>query len=311
MKQIMRVIGPQLRSVALALTVSVALVRCTTYTLPSAKMSDGELRSCMSDSACAYRLAQADAECRNSENMHEVRSLAGKSGIAGGFMGERCGEPPASRGQVARGSSPEPEERWETTLQPASQRERQVPQKLRERCYLLAKREVAARPSVTSDEPRPQESGVSEFGAAFGAMKTRDKDRVEARQAASRDVGADGKLRQAYWECVRRGGKRKPQPSAASSPKANPQPPAVSTGKPNPLEGAREADRARGDDPSQVWLWELTICEQKPWIRETGPFEGYEACSVWAMTNKKETFGRHCGTEADMGEQWREQSFCP
>lgn len=131
-------------------------------------------------------------------------------------------------------------------------------------------------------------------------MKACEKADNQARKVAPATPRGEADERRAYWDCVHRGG-----PDRVTTRRVNGTPEAqvaASTGV---------VDRGEVTARSPVWLWELTICEQKPWIRESGPFEGYEACSAWAMSNKKETFGRHCGTEADMGEHWREQSFCP
>ena len=63
-----------------------------------------------------------------------------------------------------------------------------------------------------------------------------------------------------------------------------------------------------------VFLWEMTICESKPWIRQGGPFKSVEECEAWGAEwrkTKSGTFGLKCGTERDMGEKWRDNSTCP
>ncbi len=60
-----------------------------------------------------------------------------------------------------------------------------------------------------------------------------------------------------------------------------------------------------------VYLWERTLCEEKPMILERGPFADYDGCMAWAAEHPKGTFGRHCGTKGDMNGQWREGGPCP
>lgn len=53
-----------------------------------------------------------------------------------------------------------------------------------------------------------------------------------------------------------------------------------------------------------VFLWERTLGAQSsgiPWVKEAGPFRDYAECVAFAAEHPRDTFGRHCGTESDMG----------